>query len=206
MLLWFGILLLAAGLASFAVDRRAAHFFHDRIPVGLHRRIARTTEWAKGAYWLALSAAVFVVSQAGIWIAGPTPLLQRWADTSLAYLASLAVGSAVLHGLKILLGRRRPKDELELKLFGFKPFHFDLQYDSFPSGHALTIFCVAVIASAVLPILAPLWFAVALYLALTRAFLNAHFLSDVFIGSATGLIASREIVLYLFPNLFQPWF
>lgn len=206
MLLWFGIFLLAAGLASFAVDRRAAHFFHDRIHVRLHRRIARTTDWAKGAYWLTLSATVFLVSQAGIWLWGETSLLRQWADTSLAYLASLAIGSAILHGMKTLLGRRRPKDELELKLFGFRLFHFDLQYDSFPSGHALTIFCVAVIASAVMPVLAPLWFAIALYLALTRAFLNAHFLSDVFIGSAVGLLTARETVLYMFPNLFQSWF
>lgn len=206
MLLWFGIFLLAAGLASFAVDRSAAHFFHDRIHVRLHRRIARTTDWAKGAYWLALAATVFVVSQAGIFLLGETPSLRLWADTSLAYLASLAVGSAILHSIKTLLGRRRPRDELELKLFGFRPFHFDLQYDSFPSGHALTIFCVAVIASAVMPMLTPLWFAVALYLALTRALLNAHFLSDVFIGAAIGLLTARETVLYLFPALFQPWF
>jgi undecaprenyl-diphosphatase len=81
-----------------------------------------------------------------------------------------------------------------------------LQYDSFPSGHALTIFCVAVIASAVLPAFAPLWFAIALYLAMTRVFLNAHFLSDVLIGSAVGLLTARETVFYLFPALFQPWF
>ena len=99
-----------------------------------------------------------------------------------------------------------PRDELELNLFGFRPFHFDLQYDSFPSGHALTIFCVAVIASAVLPALAPLWFAIALYLAMTRVFLNAHFLSDVLIGSAVGLLTARETVFCLFPALFQPWF
>lgn len=206
MLLWFGIFLLAAGLASFAVDRRAVHFFHDRIPVRLHRRIARTTDWAKGAYWLALSATVFVVSQAAIWIWGSTPLLESWARTSLAYLASLAIGSAILHSIKTLLGRRRPRDELELKQFGFRPFYFDLQYDSFPSGHALTIFCVAVIASAVVPVLAPLWFVIALYLAMTRVFLNAHFLSDVLIGSAVGLLTTRETVFYLFPILFQPWF
>lgn len=206
MLLWFGIFLLAAGLVSFAVDRRIAHYFHDHIHVRLHRRIARTTDWAKGAYWLALSVTVFVVSQAAIWLWGATPLLESWTRMSLAYLASLAIGSAILHSIKTLLGRRRPRDELELKLFGFRPFHFDLQYDSFPSGHALTIFCVAVIASAVVPILAPLWFAIALYLALTRVFLNAHFLSDVLIGSAIGLLTARETVFYLFPTLFQPWF
>ena len=86
------------------------------------------------------------------------------------------------------------------------PLRFDLQYDSFPSGHALTIFCVAVILSGALPVFAPLWFAVAAYLAATRALLNAHFLSDVFIGAGVGLLASRETVLYLFPALWQPWF
>jgi membrane-associated phospholipid phosphatase len=206
MLLWFGIFLLAAGLASFAVDRRAAHFFHDHIHVRLHRRIARTTDWAKGAYWLALSSTVFLVSQGGILLWRTTPLLESWTRIALSYLASLAIGSVILHSIKALLGRRRPRDELELKMFGFRPFHFDLQYDSFPSGHALTIFCVAVIASAVMPLLAPLWFAIALYLALTRVFLNAHFLSDVLIGSAIGLLTARETVFYLFPTLFQPWF
>jgi len=206
MLLWFGIFLLAAGLASFAVDRRAAHFFHTHIHVRLHRLIAKTTDWAKGAYWLALSVTVFLVSQAAIWLGGTTPLLSFWARVSLAYLACLAIGSVILHTVKTLLGRRRPRDELELNLFGFRPFHFDLQYDSFPSGHALTIFCVAVIASSVLPALAPLWFLLALYLAMTRVFLNAHYLSDVLIGSAVGLLTARETVFYLFPSLFQPWF
>jgi membrane-associated phospholipid phosphatase len=51
-----------------------------------------------------------------------------------------------------------------------------------------------------------LWFAIALYLALTRVFLNAHFLSDVLIGASVGLLTARETVFYLFPTLFQPWF
>jgi membrane-associated phospholipid phosphatase len=206
MLLWFGLFLLALGVACFAVDRRAAHVFHDRIGVVTHRRIARTTDWAKGAYWLALSLGVIVISYLPMWIGGPTPFLRLLSQTALAYLASLAIGSAILHTMKLLLGRRRPRDELELQLYGFLPFGFDLQYDSFPSGHALTIFCVAVIACGVFPALALLWLAIALYLALTRAFLNAHFLSDVFIGSAVGLLTTRETVLYLFPALSQSWF
>lgn len=206
MLFWLGIFLLAAGLACFAVDRRTAHFFHDRIPQRLHRRIWHTTDWAKGAYWLAVSLVVLVVAQAAIHIWGPTELLEFWTNVALAYLASLAAGSAILHSIKVLLGRRRPRDELELNLYGFRIFHFDLQHDSFPSGHALTIFCVAVIASAAAPVLTLLWFAIAFYLALTRVFLNAHFLSDVFVGAAIGILTAREIVLYFFPSLFQPWF
>ena len=122
------------------------------------------------------------------------------------YWLSLAIASAVLHSIKLVLGRRRPRDELEHDLYGFRLFHYDWQHDSFPSGHAMTIFCAAAILSGALPALAPVWFAIALYLSFTRALINSHFLSDVFIGAAIGLIASRETVLFLFPGLAQPWF
>lgn len=206
MLLWFGLILLAIGLGCFAVDRRAAHYFHALVSQKNHVRLWRVTDWAKGELWLALTVAVILISRTLIWWRGPSPFLQQIYTISLAYLVCLAVGSAVLHTLKILLGRRRPRDELEHGLYGFRPFHFDLQSDSFPSGHALTICCVAVIATAVWPQFLALWFAVALYLSLTRALLNAHFLSDVFIGAGIGILASRETLFYLFPSLFRPWF
>jgi membrane-associated phospholipid phosphatase len=206
MLLWFGILLLAVGIAAFAVDRRAVHFFHDHINRTLEGWIYHTTDLAKGAHWLVLA----LLTLAGTWLlslmSGPDPVLARIQQCALAFLASLAAGSAILHTLKIFLGRRRPRDELELKFYGFMPFHFFLQHDSFPSGHALTIFCVAVILAGVFPMLAVVWFALALYLGLTRAFLTSHFLSDVFIGAGIGVIVTREIVMAWFPALAQSWF
>lgn len=206
MLLWFGFSLLAAGCLSFAIDRQAAHFFHDE----LHQRwaaiIHRTTDWAKGSHWLAIATAVL----AGSWLyqrlAGPGPVLSLAERTSLAFLASLAVTSVILHSTKIVLGRRRPRDELELGLYGWRPFHFDLQYDSFPSGHALTIFCVAVILAGALPALTWFWFAVAIYLATTRALLNSHYLSDVFVGAGIAILITREVVLNWFPATAQAWF
>ena len=206
MLLWFGLILLAIGFGCFAVDRRAAHFFHARISQTNHIRLWRVTDWAKGEYWLAVSLAAILFAQLAMWIRGPSPFLQRVSTIALAYLACLAVGSAILHTLKLFMGRRRPRDELEMNLYGFRAFHFDLQHDSFPSGHALTICCVAVIATAVWPQWVALWFTIALYLSLTRALLNAHYLSDVFIGAGIGLLASRETLFYLFPTLFRPWF
>ncbi|HSZ74847.1 MAG TPA: phosphatase PAP2 family protein, partial [Rhizomicrobium sp.] len=89
---------------------------------------------------------------------------------------------------------------------GFRFFAFNLDHNSFPSGHSLTIFCVAVIATAVLPKLAVVWFAIAAWLALTRAMLTAHYLSDVFIGAGIGVIAARETIVYLFPALHLAWF
>src|ERR1043166_1480133 len=90
MLLWAGLLALVLGIAAFAVDRRAGHVFHDRIPARWFRRIRRTTDYAKGARWLAISIALI----AAAWLArrtlgdGPTGRLAFRA--SLAFLASLA--------------------------------------------------------------------------------------------------------------------
>jgi membrane-associated phospholipid phosphatase len=95
---------------------------------------------------------------------------------------------------------------MEMRLYGFVPFAFDTSYNSFPSGHALTITCVAVVMCCVWPLLWPLWFAIALILGLTRALLTAHFLSDVFIGAGIGMIAAREIILHFFPALPPHWF
>ena len=137
---------------------------------------------------------------------GETPGWQLAAQCAEAFLASLIVGSLILHGIKLFLGRRRPRDDMEMGLYGFMPLSFDLQYNSFPSGHSLTIMCVAVIATAVWPLLAPLWFAIALGLALTRALLSTHYLSDVVVGAGIGLISAREIVIHVFPALAPSWF
>ncbi|HEX3664879.1 MAG TPA: phosphatase PAP2 family protein [Rhizomicrobium sp.] len=205
-LLWSGFALILCGLACFAIDRRAVHYFHAAVPRPFERVLHSTTDWAKGALWLTASIAAL----AGAWLfqafRGPDALSSRLMLVSGAFLASLAVASIVLHSIKILLGRRRPRDELELNLYGFRPFTFDLRSDSFPSGHALTIFCVAVVLAAAIPALAVLWFAIAVWLALTRALLNSHFVSDVFVGAGIALVTTREVLLNFFPSLALPWF
>jgi membrane-associated phospholipid phosphatase len=206
MLLWAGFALLIAGMAAFAIDRRAAQYFHAKVDWRFERILHRTTDWAKGALWLTIASLAFVASRVIAWCWGPSPITVLLGETSLAFLASLAVASVILHAIKILLGRRRPRDELELDLYGFRPFTFDLASDSFPSGHALTIFCVAVVLSAAAPMLTPLWFIAAALLALTRALLNSHFVSDVLVGAAIGLIATREVLLDFFPVFARGWF
>ena len=206
MLLWSAIALFLGGIACFAIDRRAAHAFHDIVDRRAELLIWRTTDWAKGGHWLTAAILAYGAAWAGGKLWGSGPILQMTTESALAFLASLALGSLILHTMKTVLGRRRPRDELELGLYGFLPFQLNLRCDSFPSGHALTIFCVAVILSGTIPVLAPVWFAIALYLALTRALLTAHFLSDVLVGAAVGLLVTREVVLIVFPHLAQGWF
>lgn len=206
MLLWSGYALLLGGLLSFAIDRRAAHFLHDIVNRQTEIVVWRTTDWAKGGHWLLAAFSAYLISLAGPRLIGPFDEFTEMRLSSLAFLASLAVGTLILHTMKTLLGRRRPRDELELGLYGFQPLQLNLKSDSFPSGHALTIFCAAVILSGTIPVLTPIWFAIALYLGMTRALLTAHFLSDVFVGAAIGLLTAREIILQFFPSLAQPWF
>jgi membrane-associated phospholipid phosphatase len=206
MLLWAGLGLILAGIACLGVDRAAAHALYDRVGPRFHAFLEATTHWAKAAHWL---VGAIIAYGAARWALtrypGDPPLL--WlADCSLAFIVSLTIGSAILHAMKLVIGRRRPRDDFEMGLHGFRFFAFNLDHNSFPSGHSLTIFCVAVIATAVMPSFAVLWFAIAAWLALTRALLTAHYLSDVFIGAGIGVIAARETIVYFFPALHLPWF
>jgi len=206
MLLWLGLALLAAGIPLLLVDRKAARYFRDHVQPPLLPILVKTTDLAKGIVWIVCIALLYLGTLVTIAFIGEQPNL-RWAnDVALSLLASFVVGSIALHTVKLFLGRRRPRDDFEHGLYGFVLFTWTLQYNSFPSGHALTIVTLATWATALWPSLAPLWFAVAIYLSLSRALLAVHFLSDVVIGAAIGMIATRETMVLLFPQLTPSWF
>jgi membrane-associated phospholipid phosphatase len=206
MLLWAGAILILGGVLCLAIDRQAAHFIYDAVNAPFHRFLDGITHLAKAAHWLAIAIVAYLVSQTMLALHPGAEGFRLTSQYALAFLAALAGGSIVLHSLKFVMGRRRPRDEIEMNLYAFMPLSFDLQHNSFPSGHALTIFCVAVIASAAMPGLWVLWFLVAAGLGFTRALLTAHFLSDVFIGAGIGTMAGREAIVYLFPQLAPHWF
>ena len=206
MLLWAGLFFVVLGFACLAIDRRAVHAIYDKVDAHLHNFLNATTHFAKAAHWLIAAVAVYAACWAWLRWGEPNSITKLALKCALAFIISLGAGSALLHLTKLIIGRRRPRDELEMNLYGFVLFGFDLSLNSFPSGHALTIACVAVIATALWPQFAVLWFAVALWLGLTRALLTAHFLSDVFVGFGVGLISAREVLLNLFPHLAPSWF
>jgi len=200
-----GALLILGGL-SLRIDREAAHYSRAQLQRPLWQFALRVTDWAKGLPWIVAALIFYVAVQAIMAWRGETPALRFVSGYSLALLVSFFVASVVLHTIKIFLGRRRPRDEFEHGLYGFRFFTWELQYDSFPSGHSMTILCVAVVLSAVTPILAPVWLALAIGLALTRAMLTAHFFSDVFVGAAVGILVARETFVIGFPQLAPGWF
>lgn len=206
MLLWAGLVFILLGILALAIDRQLAHFIYDHVSARTHKALDSITHYAKAAHWLAAAILALIVAAGMRHYDVLAEEATQLVNYSLAFIASLTMGSAVLHVIKLVLGRRRPRDDMEMGLYGFQPMAFNPDYNSFPSGHALTICCVAVIFTCVWPMWWPVWFGVAAILAVTRALLTAHFLSDVLIGAGIGLIAAREVLFLGFPGFSPAWF
>jgi membrane-associated phospholipid phosphatase len=206
MLFWAGLILIALGLGALTIDRALAHFIYDHVNARAHKFLDGITHYAKAGHWLGAAVLALIVAAGFRHFKVEEEDASLMIGYSLAFIAMLTLGSGFLHVIKLVLGRRRPRDDMEMGLYGFQPFAFNLEYNSFPSGHALTICCVAVIFTCVWPDWWPLFFAIASLLAVTRALLTAHFLSDVLIGAGIGLIAAREVLLLGFPGFAPGWF
>ena len=103
------------------------------------------------------------------------------------YLFTVAAVSGVAsQALKHLFGRARPKLIDIVGFLHFDPFAFDATFASFPSGHAVTAFAMAVGLGYFAPrLMAPL-LALAALVAASRVVIGSHYLSDVLFGAALG--------------------
>ncbi len=100
-----------------------------------------------------------------------------------------ASGSALLLAsiLKSVCGRARPQLMQTVGPFSWKPGSFEAAYMSFPSGHAASIGAACMAAALLWPRLRFLFLGVAVWLALTRVFVGAHYPSDVVAGLLLGV-------------------
>ena len=104
--------------------------------------------------------------------------------TAVASAGSAAlVGIGVFKSLKKLSGRKRPC-EIEPHCWAtlLPPDQF-----SFPSGHTITAFAVAIGLGGFYPALLPALLLCALLIATSRILLGMHFLSDVVVGALVGM-------------------
>ncbi len=106
-------------------------------------------------------------------------------------IATLIAGGIVTPALKLVVGRRRPRDTD--KTFDLKPFSGN---SSFPSGHSTEAFAVA---SVIATHYDQRWVQVVSYGSATlvgfaRIHHRAHFLSDVTAGAIIGTATGRSVV------------
>src|SRR5882724_6643345 len=103
--------------------------------------------------------------------------------TAIASAGSAAlVGTGLSKSLKKLSGRKRPC-EIEPHCWAtlLPPDQF-----SFPSGHTITAFAVAIALGEYYPTLLPALLVCAVSIAASRILLGMHFLSDVLVGALLG--------------------
>jgi undecaprenyl-diphosphatase len=123
---------------------------------------------------------------------------KQWAVTQFFWIAVLAV---VVMTVKFTVRRRRPEGE-------WGAIYRNTDPHSFPSGHAARAFLIAVIATG----LGPAWLAILLWVwaplvALARAAMGVHYLSDVVAGALVGFLVGL-LALWLNPQVMafmQAW-
>jgi len=88
------------------------------------------------------------------------------------------------------VGFARPRLWFSDHIFGFTGLGPHAAYWSFPSGHSVTAGALAFALSLTVPRLTPAWIVIALMIAASRVFLDAHYLSDVIAGFYIGTISA----------------
>src|SRR5437870_759767 len=167
------------------------------VEVGDHRLMRRVNRW-RAPRWLRLWMVAATRGGDGwLWYAsGLLVALFGGPERPAALLAAaiaVSLGIALFLMLKRTFGRQRPC-ALEPHCWAtlLPPDQF-----SFPSGHSMTAFAVAVTLSLFYPSLeAPLLFC-AFSIALSRILLGMHYLSDVVAGSSLGAVIGY-VVHHLF--------
>lgn len=109
---------------------------------------------------------------------------ERRANQAIALSAALGVESLVVNqGIKRLFRRSRPTESGDARYTVRKPVT-----SSFPSGHASSAFFAATLLTAWSRRgTAPLWFGTAAIVAVSRAYVRIHHVSDVIAGAAVGV-------------------
>ena len=170
------------------------------IDLPIHRALQAAPDWLVGAFqavtWTGDSAFTLVpLGLAGLVTAAAWAGLRGTPGAGGAAVAGHAIGflfvaiagsGVLVNVIKQGVGRSRPVLLDLLDLHGFQPFVFDYAFQSFPSGHANTVFAAAVGLGILVPRLRWLFLAAAAVFATSRVVIGAHYVGDIIAGGALG--------------------
>ena len=158
----------------------------------LRRNVTRGTDWP--------AHMVVGLSFAGLaWCRGS----KKWTRVFLAMVAAGALAGTSAYALKVATGRVRPSVKIE-KVWGKQSLRQN--YQAFPSGHTAVTTGFFAILFFVNWRVGLLCLPIPLFVAFSRVFLGAHYLSDVVAGMALGILSAMLISHFLLrgdrrPNL-----
>ncbi|SOB94175.1 phosphatase PAP2 family protein [Rhodobacter maris] len=133
-------------------------------------------------------AALAVVQLLLIRETGRRQVALRRMRAAVLFVLGAVAGSGVLSSLaKNIIGRARPTLEAAGE-FDFVSFAFQAGHASFPSGHATTAMAMMVALALILPRHALGLLTAGGLIALTRALIGMHWMSDVLVGAGLGTL------------------
>ena len=164
------------------VDRRLYRLIHGLPHTPLSDRYITTlSDLGEGLGW--------VVAGIGLaWLGGAKGRRAGIATS----IASLGTTYVVQRLVKPVFRRRRPWVEKDVLVVGLRTTDA-----SFPSGHSASSFAAATALASFYPAVAPLVFALATSVALSRVHLGHHFPSDVTAGALAGVASGTVIAAML---------
>ena len=164
------------------VDRRLYRLIHGLPHTPLSDRyITVLSDLGEGLGWVAAGVAL-------AWLGGAKG---RRAGIAIA-IASLGTTYVVQRMVKPVFRRKRPWVDREVLVVGIRTTDA-----SFPSGHSASSFAAATAVASFYPAVAPLVFALATGVALSRVHLGHHFPSDITAGAAIGVASGTAVAALL---------
>ena len=155
-------------------------------------------------WYFVLSVLIFIVSYFFIKLNHLTEykkIFQNYINFSLFLLFSLIVSGAIVQFLKFIIGRPRPNYALSGDISEFNFFGFVSEFHSFPSGHASTIFVVALVLAFYFPKIKYFLLCLAGVVAISRIIVGAHFFYDIVAGAVVAFL-SVKIISFIFEKNF----
>ncbi|MBN2370333.1 MAG: phosphatase PAP2 family protein [Vicinamibacteria bacterium] len=156
------------------------------------RMPARLVRWMRVASYIGDGWLWIISAATTIWFTIERRLLL------IELLLAVAIANSAIVALKRKFRRTRPSSERPNPPLGLphsKAFDFD--EFSFPSGHTVNAFALAVVLAAYFPLLAVLWFLIAANIGMARILLRFHHPTDVLAGALIGTLIGSGVHFFL---------
>lgn len=181
---------LAAALIVMALIDAPVARAVQRLPVWLLDLFNFITDFGKGA-WVLWPLGLFYLLLAALPL--PATRMSQKVYAAVMVRAGFLFASIGLTGLSVslvknMIGRARPGVGGSINPFLFEPFHWAPAYASFPSGHGTTVFAVLAAFGTLFPRARTALLIYAVIIATSRVVLRAHYVSDVMVSAAFGIV------------------
>ncbi len=192
-LIWtIALLLVTVAIAVLFIDRPLADAMATIDPQ--YRAIGEwvTTFGRSPGYLIGLAIAVLAFALMGRFDRSHhrRTVARQWAWACVFLFLTVALSGLANDVVKTLVGRPRPA----FQDAGLQPFAFDYKFQSFPSGHAATVFGLAFGVMALWPRWRWLLLAFAIAVAASRVVLHVHYLGDTIGSVVVALLTVRWLV------------